>query len=215
VPQRSFATIAGDALALTVANRGNAEVEAVPEADGSTSIAVTVLRAVGWLSGTDLGLRPAPAGPPFATPGAQVPGPHTAELSLRFHAPDDPMRVADAHAFAAPPLAFLATGSGEGHGALRDGARLVEVDDPAVVISAIEPAGDDEGDATNGAVLVRLWNASDLAREARVRFAARPGARIDAVDLAGRADPAVRIRAEGDAVRLALRPAQIVTLRVR
>ncbi|MEE8580091.1 MAG: hypothetical protein V3T33_00760, partial [Myxococcota bacterium] len=67
-PQRCFASLDDGQDALTVANRGLAEVEAVPEGDGTTSLAVTVLRAVGWLSRGDLVMRPGPAGPPLPTP---------------------------------------------------------------------------------------------------------------------------------------------------
>jgi mannosylglycerate hydrolase len=152
-PQRRFATLLGARdLAFTVANRGLAEVEALPGAgEAGGEIAITLVRAVGWLSRGDLRLRPGPAGPVLRTPGAQVPGPHHAELSLRLHAADDPHRAREAHGFAAPPLAF-AIGAG-GSGPLVDGARLVEVDDPRIEVSAIEPR---EGGATD----VRLVNAS-------------------------------------------------------
>lgn len=196
VPQRAFATIAGDALALTVANRGNAEVEAVPEPDGGTSLAVTILRAVGWLSGTNLTLRPMPAGPPFATPGAQVPGRHVAEFGLFFHAPGDPARLPRAYAFAAPPLAFV---GGRGDGVVLDGARLVEVDDPHVVVSAIEPAEE-------GGLTVRLWNASGEPRETQVRVPGARRQRLAPVDLLG--EPA-----GGDALRETPEPGAILTLR--
>src|SRR5690606_3256052 len=88
VPPRTFATVVGEELACTIANRGLAEVEAVPVGDGrETELAVTILRAVGWLSRADLALRPGPAGPVLPTPGAQVPGEHLARLSLRLHDP--------------------------------------------------------------------------------------------------------------------------------
>ena len=105
VPQRTFATLADDGgLALTVANRGVAEVEAVVGEAGQGALALTVLRAVGWLSRADLRLRAGPAGPGLATPGAQVPGPHRAEFALRLHPHGDPRRIAEAHGFAYPPL---------------------------------------------------------------------------------------------------------------
>ena len=205
VPQRSFATLAGGALALTVANRGAAEVEAVPEADGTTSLAVTVLRAVGWLSRDDLHVRPGHAGPPLETPGAQVPGHHRLELSLRLHPAGEAERVARAHAFAFPPRAFA--GGGPPAAPLRDGARLFEVDDPAVVVSAIQPGPD-------GRARVRLWNASAEARRVRVAWSG-PGARaLEPVDLAGRPDPRAGLEPEGAGGWLRLRPWQITTLRV-
>ncbi|RIL05088.1 MAG: hypothetical protein DCC71_11725 [Proteobacteria bacterium] len=205
VPQRSFATLAGpDGLALTVANRGIAEVEALVESDGAGALAITVLRAVGWLSRPDLALRPGPAGPALETPGAQVPGPHAVELSLRLHRDGDVRRIAEAHGFAFPPLA-IAAGDGGG-GPLRDGSRIVEVEDPEVVVSALDPhdAGFD----------VRLVNASGAQRDVAVRTAVA-GAAIEQVDLAGRPAANATWRAESPGEgRLALRPWEIATLRV-
>jgi hypothetical protein len=182
-PQRRFATLHGaGGLALTVANRGLPEVEALPGtgADAAGEIAVTLLRAIGWLSRGDLRLRPGPAGPILRTPGAQVPGRHRAELSLRLHAADDPRRAAEAHAFAAPPLAFH-VGAG-GPGPLRDGDRLVVVDDPRIEVSAIEPREE-------GAFELRLVNLSAERRTVRVHLAGAPHHALGSVDLAGRAVP--------------------------
>jgi alpha-mannosidase len=205
VPQRSFASIDDGERALTVASRGLAEVEAVPEDDGRTALAVTLLRAVGWLSRDDLRLRPAGAGPSLATPGAQVQGPHRAELSLRLHRAADPGRVAEAHRFAYPPLAFLA-----GDGAadrLRDGDSLVRISDPAVVLSAIEPR--------EGGLLVRGWNASGEPRRVEIAVGV-PGLRgLEAVDLAERPDPRCGDAGGPSGGVLDLRPWQIFSLRAR
>lgn len=209
VPMRSFATIDDGTRALTVAGRGSPEVEAVPAAGRGTALAITLLRAVGWLSGADLALRPGPAGPLFPTPGAQVPGPFRAELALRLHAAGDDARVTHAHAFAWRPFAF-ATGDGAAPGAagsrpLRDGARIVEIDDPAVIVSAVEPGPE-------GMLRLRLYEATGRARSVRGRF---PGASsIRAVDFTGAPDPALGLRAEGERFALELRGGGIADLEV-
>jgi alpha-mannosidase/mannosylglycerate hydrolase len=201
-PQRSFAALADETLALSVAARGNGEVEAVPEPDGTTSIALTLLRAVGWLSGSDLALRPGPAGPLFETPGAQVPGPFAAGFSLRLHRPDERARVAEAHRFAWPPLAF-ALGDGPPGTELRDGARLVVIDDPAIVVSAFEPGAE-------GRLHLRLYEALGRARRLVGRI---PGAvQIRALDLAGREDRELPLTGAGEAFEAELRAGQIVDL---
>jgi alpha-mannosidase len=203
-PQRGFATLADGARALSVANRGCAEVEAVPEEDGRTSLALTVLRAVGWLSRGDLALRPGHAGPALETPGAQAPGAQRVELGFWLHADGDRERVADAHRFAAP--AWLFPADGDADAPLRDGARLLEIDDPAVVVSAIEPR-------VQSSTLVRLYNASDAARRIAVRWRGPGARRLAPVDLAGHALALDGFRAgEGASATLALRPWQIVTL---
>jgi alpha-mannosidase len=206
-PQRGFATVAGGGRALTVAGAGCAEVEAVPEADGTSALAVTLLRAVGWLSRDDLAMRPAPAGPPLETPGAQVPGRHRARLSFRLHPDGERVRAAEALRFGSPAriAALPATASG---GVVEDGARLLEVDDPEVVVSAIEPRA-------GGGAEIRLWNASSEGRRVALRWRGHVDRVPVAHDLAGR--PLVRAELSPDAtgrVRLGLRPWQIATLRV-
>jgi alpha-mannosidase len=202
-PQRGFATLAEGGRAFSVANRGCAEVEAVPEGS-TTCLALTLLRAVGWLSRGDLALRPIHAGPALETPGAQCLGPHTVELAFWLHAEGDPQRAADAHRFGAP--AWLFPAEGEPDAPLRDGARLLSVDDPAVVVSAIEPR-------TESTPLIRLYNASAVPRRVRVGWSG-PGARgLSPVDLAGNA---ARLDGfapgEGASATLALRPWQIASL---
>jgi mannosylglycerate hydrolase len=166
---------------------------------------VTALRAVGWLSRDDLGLRPGPAGPSLETPGAQVPGRHRLELAWRLHAPGDPGRTAEAHRFAFPALAFAGEPSEAGD--LEDGARLVEVDDPAVVISAIEPR-------SGAPPVVRLVNASPEARRVGIRWNGPGASGLEPVDLAGRPVAAGGLEpGPGASATLALRPWQILSLR--
>ena len=175
-----------ESSALTVANRGCAEVEAVPETDGTTSLALTLLRAVGWLSRGDLALRPMHAGPALETPGAQVPGPHRVELGFWLHA-DGGSRARRRRA----PLRCAGVACSRrraGRDALlRDGARLLEIDDPAVVVSAIEPRA-------QSTPLIRLYNASDAARRVALRWCGPGAQRLEPVDLTGRATRARGLR---------------------
>jgi hypothetical protein len=208
-PERSFASLVGGGLALTVANRGLAEAEAVPVAGGrpATDLVVTLLRAVGWLSRGDLRNRPGPAGPVLPTPGAQVPGSHASELSLRLHDAADARRVLEAHAFAFPPLVFGV--AGEADAPLGDGSRLVEVDDPAAIVSAIEPLA-------GGGADIRVVNLGAVARDVGLRWNGASRHTLRAVDLAGRptAEPATETQ-NGDAraVRMRIGPWKIATLR--
>jgi alpha-mannosidase len=203
-PQRSFATLFGEERALTVANRGSTEVDAVPEADGTTSLAITLLRAVGWLSRGDLKLRPGDAGPGLETPGAQVPGRHRAEISLRLHAADDAARVCEAHRFASPARAFV--GGGSPDAPLADGARLVEIDDPAVVVSAIEPR-------PHRRTVLRLYNASPRPRTITLRWNGSGARTLERVDLMERSSRERGAASESSRTSLPLRPWEIATLR--
>ena len=200
-PQRTFASIDDGLRALTVANRGSPEVEAVRERDGSTSLAVTLLRAVGWLSRADLRSRPLPAGPLFETPDAQVPGRQRAELSLRFHAADDTARALEAHRFASPPIAFPHGGTEARGRRLADGARIVEIEDPQVVVSGLSPRH-------GGGVELRVVNLSPRARQVDLALVGlgspplrmvalahqRPDGRLEGVENAAPVGPGVRLR---------------------
>ncbi|HTO08710.1 MAG TPA: glycoside hydrolase family 38 C-terminal domain-containing protein [Myxococcota bacterium] len=205
-PQRTFASLAAGERALSVANRGNAEAEAVPEPDGTTSLAVTLLRAVGHLSCGDLRLRRGHAGPPFETPDAQVPGRHRAELALRLHPADDPDWISALHRFAYAPVVLA--GAGGEDAPLSDGARLLTLDDPEVVVSAIEPRPD-------GSAIVRIYEAAGRARSVSLAWNAPGDWTWQAVDLSDRFDERANLRKDGAAIIVPLRACEIRTLRVR
>jgi hypothetical protein len=152
------------------------------------------------------------------------------ELAFWLHADGDPQRAAEAHRFGAPGWLFPA--EGEPDAPLRDGARLLSLDDPAVLVSAIEPrlanearsepkASEGGGAGYAGAVparlestpLIRLYNASAAPRSVRVRWGG-PGARgLSPVDLAGNATRLDGFApGEGASATLALRPWQIASL---
>ena len=115
--------------------------------------------------------------------------------------------MARAHAFSYPPLAFVRSGGGPP--LLGDGARLVEIEDPGVVVSAIEP---DQG----GGPTLRLYETTGRAREVTVRWHGTGACALVPVDLAGRSDATPSVPTpEGVGVVVTLRPWQILTLAVR
>jgi hypothetical protein len=129
------------------------------------------------------------------------------EFGFWLHADGDPERGADAHRFGAPAWLFAAEGGADAP--LRDGVRLLEIDDPAVVVSAIEPR-------TESTPLIRLYNASGAARRVALRWRGPGASRLEPVDLAGsptRLEGCVP--GEGASATLALRPWQIVNLTTR
>ncbi len=117
-------------LALTVANRGVAEVEAVPSAgrarragaDGAARRRLALARRPA--------LRPGPAGPGLADAGRAGPGRHRAEFSLRLHR-DGRSAARSRRRTASPFRRWHSPGVEDADGALVDGARLVAIDDPA------------------------------------------------------------------------------------
>ncbi|HEY8491522.1 MAG TPA: glycoside hydrolase family 38 C-terminal domain-containing protein [Dehalococcoidia bacterium] len=149
-PQKAFVDVCDGERGVAVANRGLPEYEALAEGDGIT-LALTLLRCVGWLSRDDLASRKGHAGPMIETPGAQCLGRHTFEYAFIPHAGDWRAVLHEAHRFEAPMRAVVAAGEGDGWPAARS---LVHAEPEALVVSAVKPAEDDDG------VVVRLYNAT-------------------------------------------------------
>jgi len=87
-PQQSFMSINDSKKGLTLINQGLPEYEAIHTEKG-TSILLSLLRCVGWLSRDDLLTRKGRAGPRLyphlSTPGAQCLGKHEFRYSVIIH----------------------------------------------------------------------------------------------------------------------------------
>lgn len=170
---------------LGVAAPGLPEAEFT--ADGT--IAVTLLRSVGWLARMDLRSRPVPAGPGLSTPGAQCLGSSGARLSV-FPVTGGAGDVS--RSAAAADLGLRAVPAGP-EPLLQPGASLLTVEGDGVVLSALKPAEDGSG------VILRLLNVTGEAQPATVT-ARWPWSRVLEVRLDESAgDDPVRVVAEGSA----------------
>jgi alpha-mannosidase len=149
-PQQGFVFVNG----LAVVAPGLPEAEVRP--DGT--IALTCLRAVGWLSRPDLRTRPGPAGPQIPVPGAQLPG--VLEAELRLLAPEDVHSVAAAAREAEVPLQAVTIG---GTPLVREGVALVTLEPRTLVLSALKPAEHGDG------IVLRVSNPGDSPLRAIVR----------------------------------------------
>jgi alpha-mannosidase len=85
-PQSRFVDVSDGSVGVAIANKGLPEYELKNDEDAT--IALTLLRCVGWLSRGDLSTRIGEAGPMIATPKAQCQGSHTFEYSIVPHAGD-------------------------------------------------------------------------------------------------------------------------------
>jgi mannosylglycerate hydrolase len=151
--QRAFSAIEENGQGLLVAVRGLPEYSFIPEDRGDT-LAVTLLRSVGWLSRDDLACRPGHAGPERATPGAQCLGTAVFEYSLIpfggiFGIHD---AAQEAYAFVAP---LRAATTESYNGLLSVSAQFLMLEPAELVLTAIKPAESGEG------VIVRFYNASN------------------------------------------------------
>ncbi len=149
-PQQGFVSANG----LAVVAPGLPEAEVRP--DGA--IAITLLRAIGWLSRGDLRTRPLPAGPELPVPGAQLPGAYDAELWL-LDAADEPS-VASRAREAELPLQAVTVG---GAPLAPEGAAQLALEPRALVLSALKPAESGDG------LIVRVLNPTDAPLRARLR----------------------------------------------
>jgi alpha-mannosidase len=207
-PQKRFVDVSEGAQGLAILNQGLAEYEIVSREEGD-AVAVTLLRAVGWLSRGDLITRNGHAGPMLATPGGQGLGEQTARYALLPHAGDwqtDGMTLREAQAFEAP-LRALATE--QRAGAHPASWSFVRVTPDAVAISALKRADSGEG------LIVRLYNPAGAAQETTLAFGLPltdlREVRLDEEPLAGEARDGIQLR--GHEVRLTLGGGQVRTLR--
>jgi alpha-mannosidase len=82
---RRFVDASDGAVGLAVLHDGLLEYEIV---GGGTELALTLLRAVGYLSRSEPSLRPNPAGPVDAVRGAQMHGPNVCDYAVLPHRGD-------------------------------------------------------------------------------------------------------------------------------
>nr|MBA3271860.1 hypothetical protein [Acidobacteriota bacterium] len=157
-PTASFTEAGSDCAGAILFGEGLSEYEAVPGDDGRVStLALTLLRCVGYLSREDLVLRPSGhAGPGLATPGAQCPGRHEFHLAFepRGDAPSNGTLFRRAASFATPPLVVPAVGAG-GQQPATSTFLQIEAGPGDVVLSACHRAEEHDG------IIVRMFNADE------------------------------------------------------
>jgi alpha-mannosidase len=204
-PQKAFVSVDDGARGLTIANTGLPEYEAIEERDGTT-IAVTLLRCVGWLSRDDISSRRGGAGPQLRTPGAQMHGRHAFDYAIIPHEGD--WASADAHVAAVQHVRPMrARWNRQGLGHLDFEGALVRVDSPAFPVTCIKRAEDGDG------IIVRLYNTFDVEADTQVDVPMAKG-KVSLVNL--NEEFITDLRRDGDeGVGITARPNEIVTLRFR
>jgi mannosylglycerate hydrolase len=204
---KSFVAVESAGTGVLLANRGLTEYEVTPE----RAIALTLVRAVGWLSRSDLATRAGACGPMLATPDAQCRRELVWEYALVPYGGDWRTSGAwrEAHAFATPPWAFrgdLALETDSRHfddaalsasirydapprgGALAARASMITVHGDGVVLSALKSS--EQGDA----LVARFYSIAGTSVTASVQLGF-PVRRVRRADLAER--PAETVALEG------------------
>ncbi|MBC7218501.1 MAG: hypothetical protein H5U36_10325, partial [Candidatus Caldatribacterium sp.] len=163
IPQKDFVLLRNAEWCLAILNKGLQEFQ-YSQGNGETTLAFTLLRAVGWLSRDDLLTRKGDAGWPFSTPQAQCLGNHEFELALVFgNRQSDPwLGIKEALLFNRPPLAFQV--SGNLRSSLIEGFSLLTLDNPYIVMSAFKKSESREE------VVLRLYNPTPERQRCRLLF---------------------------------------------
>jgi len=151
--QGNFLTVTNGKDGLTIANKGLPEYEIV-NTKGKATIAITLLRCVGWLNKNSLMARNRTAGPCIPTPDAQCLGRHTFEYSIIPHSGSwkESKIYKTAYNFSSPLVAYNIK---KGSGPLPDVASLVTMEPDELVLSAVKKSEDGNG------LIVRFYNIMD------------------------------------------------------
>ena len=208
-PQQAYVGLTDGKRGLMVINRGLPEYEPqkgnqVTGGPGST-IALTLLRCVGWLSRKDFLTRSNLAGPGMPAPEAQCLGHHTFHYALVPHRGTlwdaEAYRLAYEHNV---PLKAEVTLPRDGE--LPAEQSFVEISDPGILMAAFKQAEDQQG------AVIRLWNTTPEDRKTTVRIGF-PIREADLVNLMEEEPEPLTVR--DGAMELSLRRFEIVTVAVR
>jgi mannosylglycerate hydrolase len=202
-PNSGWVAMDGDGSCLTIAARGLPEYEVLP--DGT--VALTILRAVGWVSREDLLSRAGGAGPTTPAPDAQCLGSNRASYSISPHQDHWLQSAAyrEAESYLTPFYA-VETGIHAGDAPL-DGGWIELEGDHTLAMGAVKKAEDAD------ALLVRVWNVAREPSEARLRLGRRPRAAWRTT-LREEADGTLLPMDEEGRVIVSAGPAEIVTVLV-
>ena len=201
-PMQNLCAVLEGENTVALMARGLPEFQAIPE-DDQTTLALTLLRAVGWLSRDDLRTRTGSVGPMLAVPGAQCLRPMATEyalVSLEDGNPADLLRLGQAYRAPLPAYQY-------DHPPEQRSYSYLSVEGDRVVMTALKPPQEGEG------WLVRLLNPTDEPAEAMLIAHARlSGAEL--VTLAEEAQAEFELE-NPEQVHLTLEPHKITTLRLR
>ena len=203
-PHRTVTAVEGATLSAAIMSRGLYEVEARREASGSTLL-LTMLRCVGWLSRSDLASRSGGAGPELETPDAQEQGVRRFEFAVTTYVGGylEAGLMGRAASYAYPPQMFASGPVRPSDG----GLWLARCDNPRVMFSTAYPL------KKPGTWLLRLYSVSPRTETVRLKFA--EGARGRPVDLAGRPVRRETLRRRrGGEIEMTLRPFEIATFQL-
>ena len=202
-PQQDYSLLQDESGGLALLVRGLPEVEAFCCEDGGAGLALTLLRAVGWLSRDDFeSRRRMNAGPTLFTPEAQCLGPQRFRYALLPYQGDHlAAGVKDlSQRWRVPPL----SGQGVLDGHIPGAGDFLRKGDGPTCVSAVKRH------CERDTLVVRLYNLSDRSTRETLHsgLALRSAWRLDLLEQRGEELPLPG----PNEVALALRPHEIATL---
>ncbi|MFQ6045441.1 MAG: alpha-mannosidase [Gemmatimonadales bacterium] len=203
-PQQEFSLLQDGSRGIAIFNRGLPEVAPFRTEEGGTGIALTLLRAVGWLSRDDLPTRRfRSAGPLLATPEAQCLRRH------RFHYAVVPFSgdyvAADIKGLSSSYRTPFIGVQGTATPGMREDKSLVSKRTSMIAVTAVKRH------ALRNTLLLRLNNIVGESAEETLGFG-RPVAGAWRVNLLE--ERVEQVAFEQTAVRMALRPHEIATVEI-
>jgi len=196
-PSVTWVDVSSKTGGLMIAHRGLPEYEL--SEDGST-LYLTLLRSIGWLSRADTMVRPGHAGPAIPTPDAQMAGKHTFEYSIVTHQGDWREAHGLASSFVSPPFAIQVERISDNPQPVLS---LVHVHGRELTCTTIKKADDSDS------LVVRLVEPFGEGGEAEVHM----GMSLKSVTKSNLAEESLSvIRASGPSFPVRLSPHEILTL---
>jgi mannosylglycerate hydrolase len=199
----------GDPTVTWIANRGLHEFEMLYE-EGETLAAITLHRAVGYLSVGNGRIRRPHAGPSVPTPGAQCKRDLHAELCVGFTTGDVAEAACNARAFSHPAwcrempwLPHL-----NKSGSLPLSHSILQIDNPAVELSALKRSSGSDG------TVIRLYNPGKKSQNVNVRIGWDVRASCE-TDLTERWHEKSAVNVRNNTLDVSLNPFEIKTILIR
>ncbi len=161
-PLRTFVNLSGKGRGLSVTTKGLLEFEILEE-QGST-IALTLVRSVGWLSKIGISTRRENAGPIVMTPGGQCLGANVVEFSITPHSGDwmSSETYLESEKFLLPLEAAFIPKNEEATG--KESKGFVDINPSSIQLAALKESEDGE------CIVLRVWNISEEEQESTFRF---------------------------------------------